>query len=69
MRICGALSHDATLYLNLADSARALRAYAATNALDNSGPVCLRPWRLPWYPECGLKGVADPAAKLKLDSI
>lgn len=37
------------------------RSYAGPADLNRKGPICLRPWQLPWVPECGLKGVAEPA--------
>ena len=57
-----------TCVLKPADVAITLRTYARADALETPGPISLRPWHLPWFPECGLKGVADPAARLKLDT-
>ena len=40
---------------------RWLRTYAKTGDLMATGPLSLRPWHFPWVPECGFKGVPDPA--------
>ena len=40
-----------------------LRDYAKPGCLDKAQPCFLRPWHLPWHPQCGLKGVVETDAR------